>query len=198
MAAKVVADGRTLVAFCHFDGAVWFFDLHNLSSIGVVSSQQRNPFWLSPIFTPDGQLLYLHQGPGFGDTMQVIDLASRKLLGPVPTPTRLDRSGPFARLITEAHAGGVASTVPVSPDGLKLYSAASDGVMVLRIPDLKPVARLAPGLKAGEVWVSGDGQTIYATADDGKRFVVMHADGSDQKAVTLPSLGGGFIASEHG
>ncbi len=198
MAAKVIDNGRTLVAFCHMDGAVWFFDLTNLTSSAVIQSKQDNPFWLSPIFTPDGQLLYLHQWPSFGDTMQVVDLTKRKLLGPVSTPTNPDQGGPFAWLITNAYAGGVASTVPISPDGLKLYSATNDGVMVLRIPDLKPIAKLAAGFNANEVWISGDGQTIYAVSDDGKTLLVMHADGSHQRSVSLPSLGGGFIASEHG
>jgi WD40 repeat protein len=198
MAASVVAGGRTLVAFCHVDGAVWFLDLGTLTSSGVIQSHQGNPFWLSPIFTPDGKLLYLHQGPGFGDTMQVVDLADHRLLGPVPTPTKPGQKGPFAWLITNAYAGGVASSVPVSPDGLRLYSATDDGVMVLRIPDLEPVAKLAPGLNVGEVWVSGDGRTIYATADDGKRLVVMRSDGSGLKSVNLPGPAGGFVASEHG
>ena len=70
--------------------------------------------------------------------------------------------------------------------------------MVLRIPDLKPVAKLAAGFKANEVWISGDGQTIYATSEDGKTLLVMHADGSHQRSVNLPSLTGGFVASEHG
>jgi hypothetical protein len=42
----------------------------------------------------------------------------------------------------------VASTVPVSPAGLELHAATSDGVMVLRIPDIKPLAKLAAGFKA--------------------------------------------------
>jgi hypothetical protein len=198
MAAKVIDSGHTLVAFCHMDGAVWFFDLTNLTNSAVIQSKQGNPFWLSPIFTPDGQLLYLHQLPGFGDTMQVIDLANRKLLGPLPTPTNTNQNGPFAWLITNAYAGAVASTVPVSPDGLELYSATNDGVLVLRIPDLRPLAKLDAGFSANEVWVSGDGQTIYATSEDGKTLRVMHADGSHERSVSLPSLGGGFIASEHG
>jgi hypothetical protein len=198
MVAKVVDNGRTLVTFCHMDGAVWFFDLATLTESSVIQSKQPNPFWLSPIFTPDGQLLYLHQSPGFGDTMQVVDLTKRKLLGPEPTPTNTDQNGPFAWLITGAYAGGVASTVPISPDGLKLYSATTDGVMVLRIPDLKPIAKLAQGFNANEVWISGDGQTIYATSEDGKTLLVMRADGSNQRKVNLPDLAGGFIASEHG
>jgi hypothetical protein len=200
MAASIIDGGQTLVAFCHVDGAVWFFDLRTLASSTVVRSQQANPFWLSPIFTPDGQLLYLHgQWPGLGDSMQVVDLSTHKLLGPVPTPIKVDQSGPFAWLITNAYAGGVASTVPISPDGLRLYSTTDyDGVMVLRVPDLKPIAKLAPGFKANEVWVSGDGRTIYATSADGKDLLVMGNDGSHQKSVTLPSTAGGFVASEHG
>lgn len=198
MAAKILAAGNTLVAFCHSDGAVWFFNLTKLTNIGVVQSKQDNPFWLSPIFTPDGQLLYLHQWPSFGDTMQVVDIAKRKLLGPVATPTDTAQSGPFAWMVTNAYAGEVASTVPVSPDGLKLYTATLNGVMVLRIPDLKPLARLASGFKASEVWISGDGQTIYATADDGKLVAVMRAGGGDPRLTSIPAPASRFIASEHG
>ena len=197
MAGKVVGGGHTLAAFCHFDGAVWFLDLDDLTSSGVVQAQQGSPFWLSPIFTPDGQLLYLHQWPSFGDTFQVVDLTSRRLVGPASTPTDTSRGGPFAGLFTNAYAGGVASTVPISPDGLKLYSATHDGVVVLRVPDLKPIGRLAPGFRANEVWVSGDGQTIYVTAEDGRSLAVVRADGSGQKTVALPGAAG-FIASEHG
>lgn len=198
MAGSVVNGGKTLVAFCRMDGAVWFFDLDTLASSGELRSKQPNPFWLSPIFTPDGHLLYLHQLPGFGDTMQVVDLARQKLLGPVPTPTKVDQGGPFAWLIKNAYAGGVPSTVPLSPDGLKLYSATDDGIMVLRVPDLKPLAKLAPGFKAGEVWVSGDGRTIYATSTDGKHLLVMGDDGSHQNTVTFADPTNGFVASEHG
>jgi hypothetical protein len=198
MAASVVAGGKTLAAFCHGDGSVWFFDLATLASSGVIRAQQGNPFWNSPIFTPDGRLLYLQQCFCFGNSMQVVDLTTRRLLGPVSIPTKVEQSGPFAGLITDAYAGRVASTVPLSPDGLKFYSATNDGVMVLRVPDLKPLAKLAPGLKAGEVWISGDGRTIYATSDDGKGIVVVQSDGGGQKSVPLPSLAGGFVASEHG
>jgi hypothetical protein len=198
MAASVVAGGKTLVAFCHMDGSVWFFDLGTLANSGLIRAQQGNAFWNSPIFTPDGQLLYLQQVPGFGNSRQVIDLTTRRLLGPVSTPTKVNRGGPFAWLITDGYAGGVASTVPISPDGLRLYSATNDGVMVLRLPDLKALGKLAPGLKAGEVWISGDGRTIYATSDDGKRVIVVGSDGSGERTVPLPSQAGGFIASEHG
>src|SRR6266568_6702162 len=119
-----------------------------------------------------------------------------KVLGPLSTPIKADQGGLFAWLITTAYAGGVASTVPISPDGLKLYSTTDyDGVMVLRVPDLKPVAKLAAGFNSNEVWVSGDGRTIYVISDDAKHLLVMGSDGSHQKTVTLPNPATGFVAS---
>lgn len=196
MAGKVIGD-KTLVTFCHMDGALAFFDLATLTSAAVVRPDQKNPFWLSPIFTPDGQLLYLHQSPGFGDAMQVVDLAGRRVLGPLPTPTRVSDPAPFSWLFPVAYAGWTASTMPVSPDGLKLYSATSDGVMVLRIPDLKPLAKLAPGMAADEVWISGDGRTVYATSG-GKRLLVIAEDGSSVRTYTSPDEIGQFVSAERG
>lgn len=198
--ATKVLPADVLVVFCHYDGAVTLFDLTTLTLArnGVVKPSQKNPFWLSPIFTPDGQLLYLHQWPGFGDEIQVIDLASRRLIGPVPTPTKAGDPGPFSWLMPIAYAGGTASTQPISPDGLKLYSATDDGVMVLRVPDLRPLAKLAAGVRFGEVWVSGDGRTLYATADNGKRLLILREDGGTAKAVEPHGDIGGFVASERG
>ncbi|MDP9246046.1 MAG: hypothetical protein M3O64_05265, partial [Chloroflexota bacterium] len=82
--ARVVGGGQTLTFFCHVDGLVEFIDLPTLTA-STVRAEMKNPFWLAPIFTPDGQLLYLHQYPGFGDFMQAVDLRTHALLGPVPT-----------------------------------------------------------------------------------------------------------------
>ena len=196
LVAKVVGGGKTLVFFCHVDGVVEFVDLPSLTA-STVRAEMRNPFWLAPIFTPDGQLLYLHQYPSFGDLMQVVDLRSHVLLGPVPTPTKTDQPGPFSWLFPIAYAGGTPSTVPVSPDGLKLYAQASSGITVLRLPDLKPIAKLASGSSLNEVWISGDGKTVYAT-DNGRGLYVMPESGGTPIIVTLPDQVGGFIASEHG
>jgi hypothetical protein len=59
-------------------------------------------------------------------------------------------------------------------------------------------AKSGAGFKATEVWISGDGRTIYALSEDAKTLLVMHDDGRDQRSVNLPALGGGLIASEHG
>lgn len=197
LAPKIVGGGSTLVMYCHVDGSVAFIDLPTLTTTATVLAEMKNPFWLAPIFTPDGQLLYLHQYPAFGDFMQVVDLRTRALLGPVPTPTKVEQPGPFSWLFPMAFAGGTPSTVPVSPDGLRIYSVADDGIAVLRVPDLKPIAKLASGLHLSEAWISGDGKTVYAT-DQGKGLYVIPEGGGAAIAVTFPMQVGGFIASEHG
>jgi len=193
---KVVAGGQTLVLFCYVDGLVEFIDLSTLTASSV-RAEMKNPFWLAPIFTPDGHLLYLHQYPAFGDFMQVVDLRTHALLGPVPTPTKVDQPGPFSWLFPIAYAGGTPSTMPVSPDGLRIYSVGSAGITVLQVPDLKPIATLAAGLQLSEAWISGDGKTVYAT-DQGKDLYVMPESGGTPNTVTLPLQIGRFIASEHG
>ncbi len=197
LAPKVVGNGQTLVMYCHVDASVGFIDLSTLTTIAIVQAEMKNPFWLAPIFTPDGQLLYLHQYPAFGDFMQVVDLRSRALVGPAPTPTKVEQPGLFGWLFATAYAGGTPSTVPLSPDGLKLYAQASGGITVLRVPDLKPIAKLAAGIDVNEVWISGDGKTVYAT-DSARDLYVMPDAGGAPITVKLPSLAGGFIASEHG
>lgn len=197
LAPKIVGGGSTLVVYCHVDGSVTFIDLPTLTTMATVLAEMKNPFWLAPIFTPDGQLLYLHQYPAFGDFMQVVDLRTRVLLGPVPTPTKVEQPGPFSWLFPVAFAGGTPSTVPVSPDGLRIYSVADDGIAVLRVPDLKPIAKLASGLHLSEAWISGDGKTVYAT-DQGKGLFVIPEGGGTPVTVTFPMQVGGFIASEHG
>jgi hypothetical protein len=197
LAPKIVGGGQTLVLYCHVDASVGFIDLSTLTTTAIIHAEMKNPFWLAPIFTPDGQLLYLHQYPDFGDFMQVVDLRSHTLLGPAPTPTKIEQPGLFSWLFPAAYAGGTPSTVPVSPDGLKLYAQARDGITVLRVPDLKPVAKLASGINVNEVWISGDGTTVYAT-DTSRGLYVMPDGGGGPIIVKLPSLIGGFIASEHG
>jgi len=74
----------------------------------------------------------------------------------------------------------------------------SDGIRVLRIPDLTVIARLAPGVKANEIWVSGDGRTLFATTNDAHRLAVIDVDGGGTRSTNLPGNAGGFLSSEHG
>lgn len=192
IAARVVDGGRTLVTFCYADAEVDFIDLATLTSVAQLHPKMANPFWIAPVFTPDDRLLYLHQYPAFGDQMQVVDLRTHALLGPVPTPKKLSDPSPFAWLFPVAYAGGTPSTVPVSPDGLHLY-VADDGITVLRIPDLRPIAKLAPGVKLNEIWPSADGRTLFAS-DTADRLYVVPAAGGSPVAVTLDGTITGFVA----
>ncbi len=193
LAPRVLPDGRTLVAFCNFDGDIWAIDLLTLTEIADIRTGQTNPFEQAPIFSADGQLIYLRTQ----SRLKVVDLASRTVLGPLPAPRTTDDPGPFSWLFGQADAGYVAPTIPVSPDGTKLYWSGSGGIKVLRIPDLKLIAQLAPSLDSlNEVWVSGDGKTLYAT-DFGKGFYVIPENGAAPIPVPLPAQGT-FFASEHG
>ncbi len=194
---KVVDAGATVAAFCHYNGAVWLLDLKTLGKVAVLHPVQRNPFTASPVFTPDGQILFVVEG----QRIQIIDLHRQNLFDPLKIAMH-DGGGVLSwmgsLLVSDVEAGWVASTVPIAPDGLKLYLAGSDGIMALRIPDLTVTARLAPALTAGEIWVSGDGRTLFATTDDGHRMAVIKADGSGTRSINLPANAGGFLSSEHG
>lgn len=195
--ARVVAKGAALVTFCYLDAQIVFVDLAALNTTTTLRASMANPFWLAPIFTPDGQLLYLHQYPAFGDQMQVVDLSARALLGPVRTPMQLGDPGPFAWLFPVAYAGGTPSTIPVSPDGLKLYSVAQSGITTLRIPDLKPLARLVADVALSEVWVSGDGKTLFGSTN-GKSVLVIPESGGAPIRVDLGDQAGYFLSPERG
>jgi WD40 repeat protein len=193
LAPRVLPDGKTLVAFCNYDGDVWAIDLATFTTIADVRTGQTNPFEQAPIFTPDGQLVYLRSQ----SKLKVVDLATRSVLGPVFAPKKTDDPGPFSWLFGQAYAGYIAPTVPVSPDGTKLYWSGSGGILVLRIPDLKLIAQLASGLDSlNEVWVSGDGKTLYAT-DFAKGLYVIPESGGAPINLPLPAQGI-FFASEHG
>ncbi|HEV3095740.1 MAG TPA: hypothetical protein VG104_01225 [Candidatus Dormibacteraeota bacterium] len=194
---NVVDAGATVAAFCHFNGSVWLIDLKPLGKVAVLHPLQSNPFAASPVFTPDGQILYVVEG----QRIQAIDLHRQQLVDTTLVSMHERRSvlsWIAALFIRDAEAGWVASTVPIAPDGLTLYLGASDGIVLLRIPDLKRIGRLSPGVVAGEIWVSGDGQTLFATSDDGHRLAVITANGSRTTSVTLPAAAAGFVSSEHG
>jgi hypothetical protein len=87
--------------------------------------------------------------------------------------------------------------MPVSPDGLKLYSVGTLGVTVLALPDLKPIARLASDVGLSEVWVSGDGKTLFGTTN-GKTILVIPENGGTPTKLDLADLAGYFISSDRG
>lgn len=190
LAPRVLPDGRTLMAFCNYDGDVWLIDLATLTAIDDIRTGQTNPFEQAPIFTPDGQLVYLRSQ----SKLKVFDVRTRSVLGPVFAPKTTSDPGPFSWLFGQADAGYIAPTIPVSPDGTKLYWSGSGGIEVLRIPDLKLISQLSPSLELNEVWVSGDGKTLYATGSKNELYVIPEAGGAP---ISVP-VNGTFFASEHG
>ncbi|TME44524.1 MAG: hypothetical protein E6I60_16655 [Chloroflexi bacterium] len=194
---RVLADGRTLVAFCPSDGRVTWFDLVSMTVTYEVQVGQSNPFWVSPVFSGDGKMLYLHEG-GTGQ-LHAIDLVQRKIV----TSTKVASAGtnPLAwlrsLLVTDAYAGGIPRTAAVSPDGKWLYAVgafgARGGVAIVHLPDLALKGRWLPDVSLNSVWVSADGQTIYLLTEHGDQVRVVGADASQIATLSLPANTSGFI-----
>jgi len=193
---RVLADGRTLVAFCPVDGRVTWFDLVAMQVTHEVQIGQRNPFWVSPVFSDDGKTLYLHEG-GTG-TLHVIDLMQRKIV--MSTKVASAGTNPLAWLrslvVTDADAGGIPRTVALSPDGAWLYAVgafgARGGLTIVHLPDLAVKGRWLPDVSFESVWISADGGTIYLLGP-GDQLRVLRTDGSQVAKVTLPANSWGFI-----
>jgi hypothetical protein len=193
---RVLADGRTLVAFCPGDGRVTWFDLASMTITHEVVVPHSNPFSLSPVFSPDGNTLYLHDG-GTAQ-LNAVDLVRQRIIK--STDVAKAGNNPLAwlrsLLVADADAGGIPRTLAVSPDGTWLYAVggrrAQAGVSVVHLPDLAVKGRWEATVGLNSVWVSADGRTIYAleTAD---RLDVLRSDGSVIAKVALPSSAWGFI-----
>lgn len=192
---RVLADGRTLVAFCPGDGRVSWFDLVSMTLTHEVVVEHSNPFWVSPVFSPDGNTLYLHEG-GTGK-LHAVDLAQQKIVK--STNVAIADTNPLAwlgsLLVTDADAGGIPRTAAVSPDGTWLYTIgafrAQGGVTLVHLPDLTVKGRWL-NIALNSVWVAADGQTIYLLGSD-DQLSVLRTDGSVIAKVALPANASGFI-----
>jgi DNA-binding beta-propeller fold protein YncE len=193
---RVLADGKTLVSFCPADGRVTWFDLNAMRVTHEVAVPQRNPFWVSPVFSPNGEILYLHEG-GTG-ALHVIDLAKQTIAKSTKVATA--ELNPLAWLesvlVTPAYAGAIDRTAAVSPDGAWLYAVgdfgAPGGVSLVHVPDGSVKGRWLPDVTLASVWVSADGATIYLLGS-GDELRVLRTDGSQVAKVSLPANANGFI-----
>jgi DNA-binding beta-propeller fold protein YncE len=193
---RVLADGRTLVAFCPSDGRVTWFDLVALTVSHEVQVGQSNPFWVSPVFSADGNTLYLHEG-GTGK-LHAVDLVRRTI---VSTKVATAGSNPLAWLgslfILPADAGAIERSTALSPDGSWLYAVGAfggaNGVSLVHLPDLAVKGRWLADVSLGTVWVSADGNAIYVLARNGDDLRVLRSDGSQVAKLTLPANTFGFI-----
>jgi len=193
---RVLADGRTLVAFCPMNGAVDWVDLARMTLTHEVLVPQRNPFWVSPVFSSDGNTLYLYEG-GTGE-LHVIDLLHQT----IAKSTKVASAGanPLAwlrsLLVTDAYAGAIDRTAALSPDGNWLYAIGDfggpSGVSLVHLPDLGVRGRWLPDASLNSVWVSADGRTIYLL-ENGDHLRVIRTDGSQVAKLNLPANTFGFI-----
>jgi len=194
---RVLADGRTLAAFCPGDGRVTWFDLTRMAVTHEVVVGQRNPFWVSPVFSPDGTTLYLHEG-GTG-ALHLVDLVHQRLVTStkVAAAERNALAWLGSLLVIPADAGGISRTAAVSPDNNWLYTVgafgAQGGVSLVHLPDLHIKGRWLPDIALESVWVSADGQTIYLLSHGGDQLRALRTDGSEVARLNLPANTYGFV-----
>ncbi len=190
---RVLADGHTLVAFCPSDGRVTWFDLVAMTVTHEVVVDQNNPFWVSPVFSPDGNTLYLHEGQT--GKLHAVDLIQRRIATSSTNVATAD-SNPLAwlrsLLVTDASAGGIPRTAAVSPDGTWLYAVGGAGVALLHPPDLAVKGRWLADVSFDSVWASADGGTVYLLGP-GDQLRVLRTEGSQVAKLSLPANSFGFI-----
>ena len=194
---RLLPDGTAMVIVCPGDGLVSWFDLRTLTTVKQLRVHESNPFWLSPVFSPDGTMLYLHEG-GTG-RITAVDLRQRAIVGTtvVKSVAQLD---PFSwvadRLFPPAFAGGIPRTAAISSDGGYLYVTGSfggpGGIWAVHLPDLTPVRSFRNARGAG-MWLSGDGRTLYVSADDGLSVSVLQLDTGAASTVHLAAPGFDFL-----
>ena len=193
---RILADGRTLVAFCPMDGTVTWFDLVGMSVTHEMKIPQANPFWVTPVFSPDGTTLYLYEG-GTG-SLHAIDVAHQTVKSTkvaLTDPNLLARLGSL--FVTPAYAGGIDRTAALSPDGSWLYAVhdfgGPGGLSIVHLPDQAVKGRWLPDVSLGSPWVSADGNTIYVLSQSGDDLRVLRTDGSQVAKMTLPANTYGFV-----
>jgi DNA-binding beta-propeller fold protein YncE len=192
---RLLPDGKTMVSFCPGNGLTSWVDLDRLTVVARVQVADRNPFWLSPVFSPDGSMLYV-QEPGTG-RITVVDLQARKIVRSaiVNAPTALNPVRWLAdRLFPPAFAGGIPRTAVLSLDGAYLYVTGGFGrpigIGLVRVSDFRVSGQwsLEGG---GSLWLSGDGRTLYVLDNGGGNLSILNvATGS---VIKVKLFGPGYV-----
>ena len=195
---RLMPDGKTMVSFCPGDGVVSWFDLDRLTITARVRIEERNPFWLSPVFARDGSMLYV-QEPGTG-RLTVVDLQRRAIVRSaiVNAPTAFNPLQWVAdRLFPPAFAGGIPRTAAISPDGTSLYVTGGFdrpiGIGAVRLSDFHVSGQWSLD-GGGSLWLSGDGGMVYVLNNGGDQLSILHLDSSSVTTVKLSPPGYDFLA----
>ncbi len=190
---RLLPDGKTVVSFCPGDGTVSWFDLDRLTITKQITVPHQNPFWVSPAFSRDGSTLVLHEA-GSG-RIELVDLQKRvtEHSSTLSASTSFNPFGWLAdRLFLPAYAGGIPRSVVLSPDGSRAYAVMGD-LWSVSLPSLHVLMRKAVPVGAVSIWLSGDGNTIYALNNGGTELSVLHADGTSIATIPLTSPGYDFL-----
>jgi hypothetical protein len=194
---RLLPDGKTMASFCPGDGLTSWVDLDRLTITAQVRVTERAPFWLSPVFSPDGSMLYV-QEPGTG-RITSIDLQRRKILRSetVNAPTALN---PFHWLVDAvflpAYAGGIPRTAVISPDGTYLYVTGGFGrpiaIGAVRLRDFNVAGewKLDGG---GSLWLSADGRTLYVLNNNADQLSILQLDTGSVTTRKLSGSGYDFL-----
>jgi hypothetical protein len=164
--------GSAAVGYCPMDGRVWWLDLDRFRLAGAVEARIGNPFWGSPVFTPDGRLLYVYDSWDGG--VSVVDLVGRHLLS-----TRAAVGGrtalhlPFAK---DAYAKGPNFSAALSADGATLFATgardSAAGIYALSTRDWSVLARWFDGRRYNSIWAGGDGRQLFAIREGGALDII--------------------------
>jgi hypothetical protein len=163
--------GGTLIGYCPFDGSVWWFDLSKFKVTAQLPVQLGNPFWGSPVFSPDERRLYIYDS--WKGRVNVVDLAQRRLLrsGEVARP-QVSFSLPF---VHDAFAKGPNFSASLSADMHTLFvtgqHGTGGGLYGVDTETLAVKARWLDGRTLRAVWAGGDGLAVYAVEESAGNVV---------------------------
>lgn len=167
------SDGTTLVSF---DGSyVRWFDLRTFSlkaELALNTFQSAKPSLPASVIAPDGSRLYSWNA--LSKTVSSIDLTNRIT--------------EFSFTLPEATAMGTTSqpnvgisAVAINPESTRLYvsdSGAAAGLSIFQLPDLKLVRQVLPHRATRAIWLTQDGQTVFALGERDGLLSVLQPDGS--------------------
>jgi hypothetical protein len=160
-------DGSAVVGYCPMDGRVWWLALDSFRLAGAVQARLGNPFWGSPVFTPDARLLYVYDSWDGG--VSVVDLVGRNLLG--SRGTKAGRTALHVPFAEDAYAKGPNFSAALSADGATLFATgargSAGGIFALSTRDWSVRAHWFNGRRFNSIWAGGDGRQLYAIRDGG-------------------------------
>jgi len=176
-ASQIQQDGTSLVRFASGARLQWI-DLATLSLIRQVQLPRcdcAKGYPVIALFAPDGTVMFAVD-PAKGELLRV-DLGSGDITGTLLLP--------HAPAIDHPEIAGAA----LSPDAKYLYMAdgrGEGGLFTIRAADLQVVAGTLDGVHLRDIWISGDGQSVYAL-DANNDVYVVNAGGTRRAAVAIPS-----------